>query len=285
MKDKIAISNNELSFLKSTAYQIRKDVIDMIYNCPTSSGHFGGSLSAAEIITALYFKVLKIDPKNPGWKERDRFIISKGHSAPVLYAALARRGFYDEGLLKTYRSKDSILQGHPDCLKTPGVDSSSGSLGQGLSVALGIALSARHTGRNFKVYCLLSDGEMDSGILWEAAMAASHYGVSNLTAIIDYNHMQVHGDPKIIMNIEPLSDKWKSFGWKAVTVDGHDIESILKVFKLRGKYSNMPFVMICNTVKGKGVSFMENSTDWHSAKITQEQRNIAISELEKCISF
>ena len=278
------LEKDEINFLRNKAWELRKEVIDMVFNCETSSGHLGGSLSAAEIISVLYWKILRLDIKNPKWEYRDRFIISKGHSAPILYAALANKGFFSRDILKTYRRDGSILQGHPDSTKTPGVDASSGSLGQGLSVALGMALSARNTNKDFNVYCLLGDGEMDSGLIWEAAMAASHYKVANLTAIIDYNHMQVDGDPKDIMNIEPLAEKWRAFGWEVLEVDGHDVEFIYRALEIRKMYKNTPFVIIGNTVKGKGVSYMENSIKWHACKITEEQKDKAIEEINALCS-
>ena len=271
-------------FLHAKAYELRIDVIEMIYRSEGSSGHFGGSLSAAEIAAVLYWHVMRVDPKRPDWEERDRFVLGKGHSVPIIYASLAHKGYFDRGILKTYRNEGSILQGHPDSLKTPGLDVSSGSLGQGLSVALGMALGARRAVRSFGVYALLSDGEMGEGMIWEAAMAASHYRVDNLTAIIDSNNLQVNGPPAKIMNLEPLADKWRAFGWECVKIDGHDIASLLAAFELGRKVEGKPFVIICQTVKGKGVSFMENSVEWHCRQIDEAERNQAIVELERALS-
>lgn len=272
-------NSSDLDFLKRKANELRFDVVDMIYRSDISSGHFGGSMSAAEIVTVLYWHQMKIDPTDPCWEDRDRLVLSKGHSVPVVYAALAHKGYFSRDVLKTYREKDSKLQGHPDCRKTPGLDVSSGSLGQGLSVALGMALGARHLGKDFHVYALLSDGETEEGMVWEAAMAAAHYKVDNLTAIIDYNNLQVDGSPKDVMNIEPLEDKFRAFGWGCLTADGHDIESILAAFKLRQNHRG-PYAIICKTIKGKGVSFMENSIDWHCASIDDAGYQQACEELQ-----
>ena len=266
--------------LKKLAYILRKDVIDMIWHCDSQSGHFGGSLSAAEIITVLYWHILDISPENPKRPDRDRVVFSKGHSAPIIYSALAERGYFPMEQLHTYRNVNSILQGHPDANKTPGLDTSSGSLGQGLSVALGMALACRNNGLSYNVYAVLSDGEMHEGMVWEAFMAAAHYNVANLTVFIDYNRMHVTDTTENVMELEPLEDKIRSFGWACVMVDGHDIESILAAYKVRKVYSSQPFAIICRTVKGKGVSFMENSTAWHSATINEEQYNEAIKQLD-----
>ena len=270
--------------LKKQAYELRKAVVDMIYNCDSQSGHFGGSLSAAEYIVALYWKILNIDPKNPQWPDRDRVVFSKGHSAPIIYSALAAKGYFGMDVLGTYRNCDSILQGHPDVRKTPGLDTSSGSLGQGLSVALGMALACRHNGGNYQVYCVLSDGELHEGMVWEAFMATSHHHAANLTAIVDYNRMHVTNTTENVMELEPLEDKIRSFGWGCVTVDGHDMESILAGFTIRKAHRDKPFALVCRTVKGKGVSFMENNVDWHSNSITREQRDEAIRQLDAAIN-
>ncbi len=267
--------------LSRRACELRIDVVDMISNSDIRSGHFGGSLSAAEIVTVLYWHVMKIDPKNPAWEARDRLVLSKGHAVPVVYAALSRKGYFDHGLLRTYREKGSILQGHPDCLKTPGLDTSSGSLGQGLSVALGMALGARRqSGDPYEVYALLSDGEMQEGMVWEAAMAASHHKVNNLTAIVDNNGLQVDGPIQEIMNIEPLEDKFRAFGWNCITVNGHDIGELLAAFEIRNRKRDRPFAIICKTVKGKGVSFMEDDIKWHCCSIDGKSCKEAMDELE-----
>jgi len=275
--------NDELIFLKRKAYELRCDVINMIYNSDTKNGHFGGSLSVAEIIAALYFHEMNINPSDPQWPDRDRLVLSKGHSVPILYAALAHKGYFDKKVLDTYRDQGSILQGHPDSRKTPGIDTSSGSLGQGLSVALGMALGAKQFSKKFRVYALLSEGEMQEGMTWEAVMAASHYGLDNLTGIIDCNNLQIGGAPSKIMNIEPLADKLRSFGWEVATIDGNDIASILSAIEMAKKTSCKPFAVICKTIKGKGVSFMENDKEWHCNSISLEQKNKALNELKEFI--
>jgi transketolase len=267
--------------LSRRACELRIDVVDMISNSDIRSGHFGGSLSAAEIVTVLYWHVMRIDPKNPAWEARDRLVLSKGHAVPVVYAALSRKGYFDHSLLRTYREKGSILQGHPDCLKTPGLDTSSGSLGQGLSIALGMALGARRRAAEpYEVYALLSDGEMQEGMVWEAAMAAAHHKVTNLTAIIDNNGLQVDGPIHDIMNIEPLEDKLRAFGWSCITVNGHSIEELLAAFEIRKQKRDRPFAIICKTVKGKGVSFMEDDIKWHCCSIDGKACKEAMDELE-----
>ena len=274
-------SNEYVTSLQRKACELRLEVVDMISYSDIRSGHFGGSLSAAEIVTTLYWHVMRVDPKNPGWEGRDRLVLSKGHAVPVVYAALAHKGFFDRQILRSYREKGSILQGHPDCLKTPGLDTSSGSLGQGLSLALGMALGARQIGKDYQVYALLSDGETQEGMVWEAAMAASHHKVCNLTAVVDNNGLQVDGPVQEIMNIEPLEDKFRAFGWNCITVDGHDISSLLAAFEVRKSRRDRPFVIIAKTVKGKGVSFMENDIKWHCCGIDEELCNKAMAQLEK----
>lgn len=276
MKD---MEKTEIAGLRLRAVELRKSVIDMISNSDICSGHFGGSLSAAEIVAVLYFHEMNIDPQNPKWDGRDRFVLSKGHAVPVVYAALAARGYFPKSILRKYREKDSILQGHPDCLKTPGLDTSSGSLGQGLSVGLGMALGAGAE-KPYQVYVLLSDGEMQEGMVWEAAMATGHYRLKNLTAIVDCNGLQVDGKIEEIMGIEPLSDKWRAFGWEAISVDGNSIEDLLDAFEKR-KTLDKPAAILCRTTKGKGISFMENEIDWHCTAITPALRDTAMKELEK----
>jgi transketolase len=277
-------NEKDLQFLSRKAWELREEVVEMIYCSEGKSGHFGGSLSAAEIVTILYWKALKIRPEEPEWEGRDRFVLSKGHSVPIVYAALAHRGFFDRSLLRTFRRDGSVLQGHPDCLKTPGLDTSSGSLGQGLSVALGMALGARHAPSMFSVYCLLSDGEHDEGMTWEAVMAASHFRVTNLTVLVDYNKLQCDGRPHDIMEIEPVVDKWKAFGWRTIEADGHSIPSLLSALEARSQITDTPCVIICHTVKGKGVSFMEDSVEWHCRPISEEQKNKAVGEIEGMIA-
>lgn len=274
-------TNAYAASLQRKACELRLDVVDMISNSDIRSGHFGGSLSAAEIVAVLYWHVMRVDPKDPGWEQRDRLVLSKGHAVPVVYAALAHKGFFDRGILRTYREKGSILQGHPDCLKTPGLDTSSGSLGQGLSLALGMALGARQLRKDFQVYALMSDGETQEGMVWEAAMAASHHRVTNLTAVVDNNGLQVDGPVREIMNIEPLEDKFRAFGWGCITVDGHDVASLLAAFEVRKSARERPFAIIAKTVKGKGVSFMENDIKWHCCGIDEELCGKAMAQLEQ----
>lgn len=275
--------DNTIDFLQIKAYELRCDVIDMIYHA--GSGHPGGSLSAAEIVTTLYWYVMNIDPLRPAWEVRDRLVLSKGHACPILYAALAHKGYFDRGVLKTLRHINSILQGHPDFRKTPGIDMTTGSLGHGLSIGLGMALGARQTGRDSHVYVLLSDGELQEGLIWEAAMATSHHRVNNLTAIVDYNNLQVDGHVNEVMNIEPLLDKWRAFGWDVLSVDGHDIPSLMAAFEIRRNKmrEHKPCVIVCKTVKGKGVSYMEDVMEWHASPITKEQRDKAIAELKRTL--
>jgi transketolase len=264
--------------LQEKAMTIRRLVLQMIYQA--GSGHPGGSLSATDIVTALYFSVLNLDPARPDWPERDRFILSKGHACPVLYAALALRGYFPMEELWTLRKLGSRLQGHPDRLKTPGVDATTGSLGQGISIALGMALGAKLHGAKYKVYALLGDGEQQEGQMWEAAMAAAHYSADNLIAIVDNNGMQIDGSNEEIMSISPLPDKWRSFGWRVLTLNGHDMAEILQAFEDAKKTKGQPTVLIARTVKGKGVSFMENRSEWHSGAPTKEQFEKAMEELE-----
>ncbi|HUI72595.1 MAG TPA: transketolase [Spirochaetia bacterium] len=267
--------------LERKACELRLDVVDMIACSDIRSGHFGGSLSAAEIVAVLYWGVMRVDPGNANWEDRDRLVLSKGHSVPVVYAALARKGFFDRSILHTYRMRGSMLQGHPDCRKTPGLDISSGSLGQGLSVALGMALAGRYLGRSFNVYALMSDGELDEGMVWEAAMAAAHYHVGSLTAIVDNNGLQVNGPIEKVMNPHPIDEKFRSFGWECTAVNGHDIEELLAAFRRRKDFPNKPYAIICKTVKGRGVSFMEGSADWHCAAIDEVQYRTAMKDLQR----
>jgi transketolase len=264
--------------LQNKAMLMRRLVLQMIYQA--GSGHPGGSLSSADIVTALYFSVLNVDPARPDWPERDRFVLSKGHACPILYAALALRGFFPMEELWTLRKLGSRLQGHPDRLKTPGVDATTGSLGQGISIALGMALGAKLHGAKYKVYALLGDGEQQEGQMWEAAMAGAHYSAENLIAIIDNNGMQIDGSNEEIMSISPLPDKWRSFGWHVLTLDGHNMAEILQAFEEAKETKGQPTVLIARTVKGKGVSFMENQHKWHSGAPTKEQYEKAMEELE-----
>ena len=265
--------------LESIALQIRKDIVTMIYKA--GSGHPGGSLSAVEIYVALYFKVMRHDPENPGWVDRDRFVASKGHSAPALYATLARVGYFPEKELWNLRKMGCILQGHPCRKKIPGVDMSTGSLGQGLSAACGIAMGLKLDRKSSSyVYALVGDGEMQSGNIWEAAAAASHYKLDNLIAILDRNNLQIDGSTEKVMSIEPIAFRWKSFGWHVLEVDGHNIQEILDAIDKAKIIKGKPTIIIAHTVKGKGVSFMEGSLAFHGKAPTKEQCEQAVYELE-----
>ncbi len=245
------------------------------------SGHPGGSLSAADILAALYFRVLRVDPSRPGWPERDRFVLSKGHAAPALYAALAERGYFPVEELKTLRRIHSRLQGHPDMRKTPGVEASTGSLGQGLSMAGGMALAGRLDGCDWRVYALLGDGECEEGQVWEAAMAAAHYRLDNLTAFLDNNGLQIDGPIEQVMSPNPLNDKWRAFGWHVIEIDGHDFGQILGAVDEAKKTKGRPTMIVARTIKGKGCSFMENEAEWHGKAPSPEQAEQALRDLEK----
>ncbi len=264
--------------LMEKARNIRQSIINM--TTEAGSGHPGGSLSAADIVTVLYFKKMNIDPSNPKDKNRDRFILSKGHAAPVLYAALAEKGFFPKEKLNTLRKINSDLQGHPDMRKVPGVEMSTGSLGQGLSVAAGIALGGKLDKAPYRVYALVGDGEIQEGIIWEAAMLAAHYKLDNLTAILDYNGLQIDGDIKEVMSPEPIAEKWKAFGWNVLEIDGHDFEEIENAIDEACNCKGKPTMIIAKTIKGKGVSFMEGIADWHGKACSIEQRDEAIKELQ-----
>ncbi len=259
------------------AKTLRRHIIEM--TASAASGHPGGSLSAVEIMVALYFRVLRYRPEDPDWPDRDRFVLSKGHAAPALYAALAEVGLVSTEELCTLRKIDSRLQGHPDKTCTPGLESTSGSLGQGLSFGVGAALAARLDGRAYRVYVLLGDGECDEGQVWEAAMAAAHFKLDNLVGIVDHNGLQIDGWNRDVMNLEPLPDKWRSFGWKVLEVDGHDLARVLDAFDQAKGVKEQPTMIIAHTVKGKGVSFMENQADFHGKAPTREEAERALKEL------
>lgn len=271
------INEKEIKLLKDKAKQIRRLIIKML--AQAGSGHPGGSLSAADIITCLYFKVMRYNPREPNWPERDRFHMSKGHCCPALYAALTEAGYFPLEHLWTLRKLGSLLQGHPD-RRTPGVEVASGSLGQGLSVALGMALSCRIDKQNYRVYCLMGDGEIQEGNIWEAAMACAHYKCDQLCAVLDYNGFQIDGCIKEIMNLEPLVDKWRSFGWHTIEIDGHNIKEILNALEEAKTIKGKPSIIIAHTIKGKGVSFMENVLDFHGRAPTKEEAEKALKELE-----
>ena len=260
------------------AREIRREILKA--TAAAKSGHPGGSLSLAEIMTVLYFEEMSLDPMNPQYQERDRFVMSKGHATPVLYAALALRGFFPVEELATFRQINSRLQGHPDMKHIPGVDFTTGSLGQGLSGALGMALAAKLDHSPRRVYAIIGDGECQEGQIWEAAMAAAHYKLDNLTVILDYNNLQICGEICDVMNIEPIAEKWQAFGWHVVELDGHDFtqirESICEAKSTKGK----PTLLLAHTIKGKGISFMENKAEWHGSAPNAEQLAQALAELK-----
>lgn len=267
-----------VSNLKKKAKEIRVEIIKMIYKA--QSGHPGGSLSIADIMAVLYFDILNIDIKRKDWPQRDRFILSKGHACPAWYACLAMKGFFKKEELGKLRVLGGMLQGHPDMRKVPGLDMTTGSLGQGLSAGLGMALGAKILKLNYKTYVLLGDGEINEGQVWEAAMSANKFHLDNLIAIIDYNNLQLDGYCHEVMPIEPLNDKWVSFGWDVKEVNGHNIHEILTTLEELKNQQGQPTVIIAHTIKGKGISFMENMAEWHGKAPDEKQFNIAIQELE-----
>lgn len=264
--------------LQTVALNIRKGAVAAVH--AAKSGHPGGSLGIAEILAYLYFEEMRIDPANPKWEDRDRFVLSKGHTCPAYYAALAERGFFDKELLLTFRRPDSILQGHPDMKHIPGVDMSTGSLGQGISAACGMALSGKIRNKDYRVYAVLGDGESEEGQVWEAAMMAAHYKLSNLCIFVDSNGLQIDGSVTEVMNPQPFDKKFAAFGWNVCVIDGHSFEEIAAACE-NAKKSDKPTAIICKTVKGKGVSFMENSVAWHGSAPNDEQYAIAVADLEK----
>lgn len=270
----------KLNELKKIALNVRIGIIEGVHSA--KSGHPGGSLSSADIGTYLYFEEMNIDPKNPKDDNRDRFVLSKGHCAPMLYSVLANRGYFDVAELNTLRHIDSRLQGHPDMKNIPGVDMSSGSLGQGISCAVGMALSAKHFGNDYKVYTLLGDGEIEEGQVWEAAMFAANKGLSNLTAIVDYNNLQIDGTIEEVNSAMPIDKKFEAFNWHTIVIDGHDFEQIEAAFN-EAKTINKPVAIIAKTIKGKGVSFMENQVGWHGSAPNDEQYEQAIKELNEAL--
>ena len=263
--------------LEKKANIIRRYIVEMISNA--EGGHIGGALSIADIMAVLYFHILKIDPENPEWEDRDRVVLSKGHASAAWYAALAERGYFPKEELLTFDHINSRLQGHPDMNKTPGVDMSSGSLGQGISVALGMALAARYLKKTYRTFVILGDGETQEGQAWEAAMVASNYNTDNLIAILDYNKLQLYGETNTIMNIEPVIEKWRVFGWNTIEINGHRINEILQALEEAVKFEGKPTIVVAHTIKGNGVSFMENKVEWHSLAPTKEQAKQALKEL------
>lgn len=266
-----------ISELKSLAQTVRGDIVSMLTE--SCSGHPGGSLSSADIVTTLFFGEMNIDVNNPQDSNRDRFVLSKGHAAPVLYSALARKGFFPVEELSTLRKIGSRLQGHPSMKCLPGIDMSTGSLGQGISVATGMALAGKIDNKEYRVYTVLGDGELEEGQVWEAAMSAAHYKLDNLTAFIDFNGLQIDGDITEVMNPSPIDKKFEAFGWNVLVIDGHNIEEILEAIEKAKQCKGMPTAVICKTVKGKGVSFMENQAGWHGMAPSKEQCEQALTEI------
>ena len=263
--------------LNGIARNIRKDIVTMIHG--SKSGHPGGSLSAVEILTSLYFDEMNVDARSPKMEDRDRFVLSKGHAAPVLYATLAEKGYFDKKELNSLRKIGAMLQGHPDMKGTPGVEMSTGSLGQGFSVACGMAMASKLDNAPWRVYTLLGDGEVQEGIVWEAAMSAAHYKLDNLVAFLDCNGLQIDGEVEKVMNIGPIMDKFKSFGWNVIEIDGHDFDQIFAALDMARETVGKPTMIIAKTVKGKGVSFMENNASWHGAAPTDSDLEKALAEL------
>lgn len=264
------------------ANKVRKNALTGVFNA--ASGHPGGSLSIADVLTYLYFEVMNVDPKNPQNPDRDRFVLSKGHTAPALYSVLAAKGFFPEEDIKTLRKVDSYLQGHPDMNKVPGVDMSTGSLGQGVSAAGGMALAAKLDKKDFRVYTILGDGELEEGQVWEQAMFAAHYNLDNLTAFIDFNGLQIDGDITKVMNPTPIDKKFEAFGWHVIVTDAHDFDALESAVAEAKATKGKPTAIIMKSVKGKNVSFMENNAGWHGAAPNEEQYNQAIAELDKIIA-
>jgi len=273
------MDTQRITLLEEKARQIRKHIINMLKEA--GSGHPGGSLSAADILSVLYFHEMKIDPENPHDAERDRFVLSKGHAAPVLYATLGEKGFFPKEDLLTLRKTGSKLQGHPDMRKIPGVEISTGSLGQGLSAANGMALAGKIDGASYRVYALIGDGECQEGQIWEAAMFAAHYKLDNVTAFLDHNGLQIDGRISDVMSPEPLDEKWRAFGWDVQVIDGHNISAIISALDHAREVKGKPSMIIAETVKGKGVSFMENVAGWHGVAPKPEEAEKALAELDQ----
>lgn len=263
--------------LKDKAVVVRRNIIEMISEA--KAGHPGGSLSAADIVTALYFHFMRVDPQNPDWEDRDRFVLSKGHACPVWYAVLAEKGFFDKKELMTLRKLDSILQGHADMRKTPGVDMTVGSLGQGICAGLGMALSGKLRKKDYHVYVMVGDGECQEGSVWEAAMAAAKWKLNNFTVFVDKNRLQNDTFVDDVMPVDPLDEKWEAFGWNVLRIDGHNMQQIVDATESALKMKSKPTVIIADTIKGKGVSFMENVAEWHGKAPNVEQTKTALADI------
>lgn len=269
--------SKDIEQLKAIATEVRKDIIEMLTE--SNSGHPGGSLSATDILTVLYFKEMNVDPSNPKNPDRDRFVLSKGHAAPAIYAVLAEKGFFPKEELKTLRKINSRLQGHPNMNYLPGIDMSTGSLGQGISTAVGMALAGKIDNKDYKVFSILGDGELEEGQVWEAAMCAAHYNLDNLIAFVDYNRLQIDGNISDVLSPEPISNKFEAFNWNVICIDGHNYEEIIKAIEVAKSTKGKPTVIVANTIKGKGVSFMENDGGWHGVAPNKEQCEAALKEL------
>lgn len=272
----------EIDELKKLVQSIRINIIEML--AAAGSGHPGGSLSMVDILTVLYFEKMNVRPDMPKWKDRDRFVLSKGHAAPGLYSVLAERGYFPKEELVNLRKIDAMLQGHPDMKRISGIDMSTGSLGQGLSVANGMALAAKLDKKSYRVYAIVGDGELQEGQIWEAAMSSAQYHLDNLTLIVDNNGLQIDGTNAEVMNVDPIGDKFKAFGWHVLEIDGHDFLQIRAAIDLAQNLTCKPTVIIAKTVKGKGVSFMENQVGWHGSAPNQKQKEEAIAELEGSVT-
>lgn len=268
--------------LMITAYKIRKHVIEAVYH--PQAGHPGGSLSIADILSVLYFEKMNVSPDKVNDPDRDRFVLSKGHCSPALYGALAEKGFIPKEDIKTFRHIDSYLQGHPDMKGVPGVDMSTGSLGQGVSAACGMALAGKLDKKDYRVYSILGDGETEEGQVWEAAMFAAHYNLDNLTIFVDFNGLQIDGDITKVMNPTPLDEKFEAFGWNVITIDAHDYDQIKNAIDKAKETKGKPTAVIAKSVKGKGVSFMENNPSWHGVAPNEEEYNKAMAELDAYLS-
>ena len=273
------IQNKTIDELKEIAKKIRLGIIDAVYY--GKSGHPGGSLSIADIMTVLYFDEMNIDSEKPDWEEKDRLVLSKGHCSPALYSALAYRGFFPIEDLKTFRNINSYLQGHPDRKHIPGVDMTTGSLGQGLSAANGMAIAGKIENKNYRVYCILGDGELEEGQIWEAAMSANKYKLDNLCVIIDNNNLQIDGTIDEVMSSKPIDEKFRSFGFEIIKIDGHNLEEIKSAFEVARNIKNKPVCIIANTIKGKGVSYMENKPEWHGKAPNDEEYKQAVEDIKK----
>lgn len=276
------MDKQKITAFKQQATTIRKHIIDEVHTA--SSGHPGGSLSCTDILTVLYFHEMRVNTSNPKWAERDRFVLSKGHCAPALYATLAEKGFFPIEDLTSFRNINSYLQGHPSMKDVPGVDMSTGSLGQGISAAVGMALAGKLDKKDYRVYSILGDGEIEEGQVWEACMAAAHYKLDNLTAFLDHNGLQIDGKITDVMSPESVHEKFKAFGWKVISINGHDHQQIIEAIDEAKKTKGMPTMIIAETVKGKGVSFMENAAGWHGTAPDKDQRDKAIAELDELLA-